>query len=197
MRYDTKQKLLNRIGFVALAFVLFFIIRSVSVLTNSHARKYFVSWLATNTEDENDGDAHGFKTTIPSFDPSFYVDAAMYLPGAIVISPHRDLRDMGIISPNYPPYYTAGPAIGVPTKNGWCVWSLTDFSVAGQYADESYFAYGADIFGSRGGYRDGYSKLVNCYVSRLNGVHTVTPSTEGVPNNPPHFVFDDCPRRHQ
>lgn len=66
---------------------------------------------------------------IAAVSPAELVDRAMALPRAIVISPHRDLVEMGIVKlvdgeQGDIGFYTCGPAIGVPTKNRWCIWDL-------------------------------------------------------------------------
>lgn len=62
--------------------------------------------------------------------PGDLVDKAMAIPGAIVISPHRDLVEMGLAEIRDNPeecdltLTTGSPAIAVHTKKRWCVWEL-------------------------------------------------------------------------
>lgn len=62
--------------------------------------------------------------------PGELVDKAMEIPGAIVISPHRDLIEMGLAVITENPEQcditltTGSPAIAVHAKKKWCVWEL-------------------------------------------------------------------------
>jgi hypothetical protein len=66
----------------------------------------------------------------PEASPGALVDKAMSIPGAIVISPHRDLVEMGLATITGNPegcdfsLTTGSPAIAVHTKKKWCVWEL-------------------------------------------------------------------------
>lgn len=68
--------------------------------------------------------------------PGELVDLAMQIPGSIVISPHRDLVSLGIetieIKPEYGDLkiYLKSPAIGVHTKQYWCIWELGNTAAA-------------------------------------------------------------------
>lgn len=59
---------------------------------------------------------------IPS--PAELVDRAWSIPGAIVISPNRDLNTLGIVESSWDVRVSA-PSIGVHTRSGrWCIWNL-------------------------------------------------------------------------
>lgn len=56
-----------------------------------------------------------------------YVDKAMSLKGAILLSPKDDLVKLGLftVAPNVPiTIHTCSPSIAVLTKKKWCVWGL-------------------------------------------------------------------------
>ena len=107
--------------------------------------------------------------------PGELVDLAMALPGAIVISPHRDLIEIGIQAEeidsggNHTPVYLTSPAIAVHTKKNWCIWELgwkgffsydRDFEKKGGHL---FFGNITEI-GSAYGYQtayDGFTKCVN------------------------------------
>lgn len=66
--------------------------------------------------------------------PGELIDKAWAIPGAILITPHRDLIEMGLVEvvtahPEAfdkckPMAHVISPTIAVPTKNGWCLWQL-------------------------------------------------------------------------
>jgi hypothetical protein len=90
------------------------------------------------------------------------VDQAMVMPGAIVISPHRDLVEMGIIhAPT--PVYTAGPAIAIHTRKQWCIWSLGhDATPIMGGTSQSEYGVEATIFGNWHGYPAAFADFKKC-----------------------------------
>jgi hypothetical protein len=63
--------------------------------------------------------------------PEELVDRAWAIPGAIVLSPHRDLVEMGLydVKSGWAEVHLLSPAIAVHSRKGWCVWPLGDFGV--------------------------------------------------------------------
>lgn len=107
--------------------------------------------------------------------PGELVDKAMALPGAIVISPHRDLTELGIVkkaldkNDEDTPIFVTSPTIAVHTgKGGWCLWELGadgSFRSPYGYIEEGlhYLEYNVvKETGSYDGYQTAYDNFTKC-----------------------------------
>jgi hypothetical protein len=63
--------------------------------------------------------------------PGELVDQAWAIPGAILLTPHRDLVEMGIyeVASGWAEIHLFSPTIAVSTRKGWCLWPLGKFGV--------------------------------------------------------------------
>lgn len=105
--------------------------------------------------------------------PGELVDKAMAIPGAIVISPHRDLVEMGLAEltnnpQGCPVSLTAdAPSVAVHTRKNWCVWEfgsrqLLDYHNK-QHCDGVAFAgHGITFISSAIGYQKAYDLFRKC-----------------------------------
>lgn len=105
--------------------------------------------------------------------PGELVDLAMAVPGAIVLSPHRDLVEMGIVpitavseecSINI---YVDSPSIAVKTRKHWCIWGLGMGGWHSAYAN----CFGTGVtpvlsqfsdFNSYNGYQSAFDSFTKC-----------------------------------
>lgn len=109
--------------------------------------------------------------------PGELVDRAMKESGAIVISPHKDMRQVlgipeyrvvpGLNISTYNEYvHTAAPAIAVHTKHYWCIWSLgqhTGFDGNGNEMSAGFVQGGEYAIVSNGdGFQNGYDAFEKC-----------------------------------
>ena len=117
--------------------------------------------------------------------PGELVDKAMAMPGAIVLSPHRDLVEMGITSSvavdsvtdeiYSPEIHLCSPAIAIHTKKKWCVWELgakCGFNLKGYiHHAEDYVSIHGPLYenGSIDGYQAAFTVFQKC-VSEGNSV---------------------------
>lgn len=135
------------------------------------------------------GSAFMYSYPVKESPPGELIDKAMAIPGAIVISPHRDLVDMGLATVTGNPegcnfsLTTGSPAIAVHTKKRWCVWELGDTHLLTQHGLKTcggVNVYGNDntFIGGGENYKEGYEHLQKC-VEEGNRPEPVNPKKYG------------------
>ena len=103
--------------------------------------------------------------------PGELVDKAMTIPGAVVLTPHRDLAEIGFTMASGA--RVGSPSIAVRTKKGFCVWELgNDYLIK---IDSSSLATGDTLYhqddqfiSSHAGYQLAYDEFSRC-VAEGNG----------------------------
>lgn len=109
--------------------------------------------------------------TNPSL-PGELVDKAMAMPGAIVLSPHREVRELlgvkgythltpyGILAEEVPEYLCS-PAIAVHIGKRWCLWEL---GKACEFNPKEAVEYPMtlEVVVSKNGYRESYHEFSDC-----------------------------------